>query len=461
MREIEKIKEFCLSAGIFALAKKCRAVVVGLSGGADSVFLLNAVGKVFPGIEVCAAHLDHKLRGDEAKRDRDFCRELCASLGVRFFEDEADIYAIAEKEGKSTEEAGRDVRYAFFDKCRKEFAKELGADEDEVLVATAHNADDNLETVIFNLTRGAGLRGLCGIPPIRDGYIVRPVLCLTSDEIRDFCRREEIPFVVDSTNLEDGYTRNRIRHNVIPELKKINPALAETVAGTTLTLGADAAYLENLASDAESGGLSSKRLASLPTPVSSRIIASSFRKTSGHAADRAAIEAVLGALSSGGHGRLHLPHGVTAYYGDALEFAVEDDKNEKIHFRFDATPGEHEMREYGFSIGFYYDGAEPDEEIYKELIYKIGIDDKIKNTLYVRNREDGDRIVIGGHHRRLKKLLCDAGVPQKKRDRLPVVCDGEGVVWVPGFPVRDGAAAEEGNEITITYREFGKEDCNG
>ena len=461
MREDEKIKSYCASAGILALARTSRAVVVGLSGGADSVFLLGVIRDVFPHLTVGAAHLDHMLRGDEAKRDRDFCRELCMSLGVRFFEGEADIYAIAEKERKSTEEAGRDERYAFFRKCRKELAAELGINEDEVLVATAHNADDNLETVLFNLTRGAGLRGLCGIPPIRDGYIIRPILCLTSDEIRGYCRREGLSFVVDSTNLEDAYTRNRIRHNVIPELKKINPALARAVAGTSLTLGADEAYLEELAASAADGEMAAKELSSLPTPIASRIIAAAYRRASGHAADREAVDAVLGALRSGEHGRLHLPYGVTAYYGDLLEFVVEREKNEKVSFRFDASPGEHEMKEYGFSIGFYPYGDAPDEEIYKELIYKIGIDDKIKNNLYVRNREAGDRIVIGGHHRRLKKLLCDAGVPLRRRDRLPVVCDGDGVVWVPGFPARDGAAAKDGKGITITYREFGKEDCNG
>lgn len=458
-REIEKIKSFCASSGIFRAAKGFRAVIVGLSGGADSSFLLSVIGEVFPELDVAAAHLDHMIRGDEAKRDRDFCRELCKGLGVRFFEGEADIYAIAEKEGKSAEEAGRDERYAFFRKCRKELAKELGAKEEEILVATAHNADDNLETVIFNLTRGAGLRGLCGIPPVRDGYIIRPMLALTSDEIRDHCRREGISYVVDSTNLEDGYTRNRIRHNVIPELKKINPSVAETVAGTSLTLAADSAFLDALASD---GALDAEYLLSAPAPVASRVIASAFREASGHAADRVSVETVLASLRSGGHGRLHLPHGVTAYYGDTLEFVVESDKNEKISFMFDAAEGEHMMREYGFSIAFYPAGRECEkEEIYKELIYKIGIDDKIKNNLYVRNRRDGDRILIGGHHRRLKKLLCDAGVPLRKRDMLPVVCDGDGVVWVPGFPVRDGAAAKDGEGITILYYEFGKEDCNG
>ncbi len=459
MREREKIRDYCRSSGIFALAGTKRAVIVALSGGADSVFLLNVIGDVFPGLSIGAAHLDHMLRGEEAKRDRDFCRGLCRRLGVRFFEGEADIFAIAEKERKSTEEAGRDERYAFFRKCRKQFAEELDISEDEVLIATAHNADDNLETVLFNLTRGAGLRGLCGIPPIRDGYIIRPVLCLTSDEIREYCRAEEVSFVVDSTNLEDGYTRNRIRHKVIPELKKINPAVSERVSAASLALGADEAYLEEIAGAAEE--TSAKELSSLPAPLASRAIAGAYRRASGRAADRSTVDAVLGALRSGGHGRLHLPYGVTAYYGKTLEFAVEDDKNEKVSFRFDAAEGECEMTEYGFSIGFYPEGNEPDNEIYKELIYKIVINDKIKNNLFVRSREPGDRIVIGGHRRKLKKLLCDAGVPLRKRDRLPVVCDGEGIVWVPGFPARDGAAAKDGRGITITYREFGKEDCNG
>lgn len=461
MQEIARIKEYCRKSGIESLAASSKAIVVGLSGGADSVYLLTAAGEIFNGAAVAAAHLDHMIRGEEALRDREFCRELCNGLNIRFFEEEADVSAIAEKEGKTTEEAGRDERYKLFYKCRKAFANELGLDENEVLIATAHNADDNLETVIFNLTRGAGLRGLCGIPPVRDGVVVRPLLCLTSDEIRKSLDDRGIKYVVDSTNKEDGYTRNRIRHAVIPELKKINPSVPKTVHGMCYTLREDGEFIDSAASSVRD--LSRENLRSLPRAVASRVIANAYFEVAGHAADRASVEAILDAVNGGCSGRLHLPHSVTAYYGDDVSFAVEHDKNsapEKPCFSFDATPGEHDVASLGFSIGFYPEGVDPEGEIYKELIYKIRINDKIKNNLFVRRRAEGDVIFFRGHHRKLKKLLCDAGVPEDKRDALPVVCDEDGIVWVPGFPPRDGAEVREGG-ILITYREYGKEDGNG
>lgn len=452
---LDRIKAFCDSCGISRRAAGCRAAVVGFSGGADSTLLLSVCKEILGVGTVAAAHLDHNLRGDEAKRDRDFCRSFCREHGVRLFEDSVDISAIAENSGQSTEEAGRNERYMLFDKYRKELASELSCTVDEILIATAHNADDNLETVIFNLARGSGLTGLCGIPPVRDGAIVRPLLCLSSREIRDICAADGIPYVNDSTNFEDGYTRNRIRHSVIPELEKINPAVARTACRTSASLREDSSFIDGAACGflKDKKKVFVKELAALPVPVAKRVVSKMFYAAMGRDLEGCHIDMVLGAVSSGKHGRLHLPGNVTAYYSDVLEFVRETEKNENVEFRFDATPGEHVMAEYGFTVGFYPNGVKNGEDgsnIYKQLIYKICVNDKIKSDLFVRNRRDGDVILIGGHHKKLKKMMCDAGIPQRFRDKIPVVCDGEGVVWVPGFPARDGVAAKSGDKITVT-----------
>lgn len=465
MRYTDTIKEYCDKSGISALASRSRAVVVGFSGGADSTFLLSVIGEIFPDLFVAAAHLDHLIRGDEAERDRIFCSEFCERNGIKFFEKKKDILAFAKELGKSTEEAGREARYDFFDKCRKILSDELLCSENEILVATAHNADDNLETVIFNLARGSGLRGLRGILPVRDDKYIRPLLCLTSDDIRNACASEGIEYVTDSTNLEDGYTRNRIRHTVIPALESINPNVQKTVLSTSSLLAEDHSYLCELAEDFTAGdeNLTSEKILSLPPALSRRVLMKLYSEVSSEKLTSQHVEALIAALLSGRSGKLHLPGNVTAYYGRTVEFVVEKEKNWKADYYFDASPGEHIMKELGFSIGFFGSLAEAranfekdNSNIYNELIYKICINDKIKNNLFVRNRKESDVYFFRSHHRKLKKLMCDAKVPPRARDLLPVVCDGDGIVWVPGFPPRDGLSANDEQDIktVITYREF-------
>ncbi len=462
----ERFLSYSASVGISELTKSAKAVVVGFSGGADSTLLLSLLCETAD-IKVAAAHLDHMLRGAEAERDRDFCRDFASSRGVAFFEKELDISAIAEKEGIGAEECGRNERYKFFGECRKQLAAELSCDVSEILVATAHNADDNLETVIFNLARGSGLRGLRGILPVRDGVYIRPLLAFTSAEIRAECEAEGLDFVIDSTNLEDGYTRNRIRHRVIPELEKINPSVQKTVLSGCATVTEDEEYLDSRAREIRAWRTSvpCRELKDLPRALSSRVVSDMFSDLSDVSLSSVHTASILGALSSGAHGRLHLPDNVTAYYGDALEFVREEDKNASAEFCFDAVHGERIFEEYGFSIGFY--GADDCFEkdggnVYKELIYKVCINDKIINNLFVRNRRESDVYLIRGHHRKLKKLMCDAKIPARKRDRIPVVCDGEGIVWVPGFPVRDGLSAKDEKDCKtiIIYRDFAEEDRN-
>ena len=459
----DRFLSYSASVGIADALSSAKAVIVGFSGGADSTLLLALLSETANGVTVAAAHLNHMLRGEEAARDNDFCREFCRERGIRFFEKSLDISAIAEKEGLGTEECGRNERYKFFDECRKQLAAELSCGADEVLAATAHNADDNLETVIFNLARGTGLRGLRGILPVRDGVYIRPLLAFTSAEIRAECEEEGLSFVVDSSNLEDNYTRNRIRHNIIPELENINPSVQRTVLSGCETLSYDSEYIGAEAEKILDGNSAFPcgKLAALPRALSSRIVAMMFSEVSDVALSALHISTVLDAASSGTHGRLHLPDDVTAYYGDVLEFVREEDKNEKADYSFAATSGEHTMEKYGFSIGFY-DAADKEPNIYKELIYKVCINDKIKSNLFVRCRKESDVYLIRGHRRKLKKLMCDAKIPVRKRDSYPVVCDGEGIVWVPGFPVRDGLSAkdEKDSKLIITYRETGEENRN-
>ena len=197
-----------------------RTVAVGLSGGADSMCLVDILIKlkVQYDIIVKAVHINHNIRGEEAKRDENHVREYCKKMGVELLVFSEDIPALSRQLGLSEEECGRKVRYECF--------KKAGCDA----VATAHTLSDSVETSIFNLLRGTGSKGLAGISATRNPNIIRPLIDCTREEIEEYCKNENLSFVTDSTNLEDDYSRNYIRHRILPTFAEINPSYAESIA---------------------------------------------------------------------------------------------------------------------------------------------------------------------------------------------------------------------------------------
>ena len=198
-------------------------VLCAVSGGADSVYLLCRLCELREslGLRVWAAHYNHCLRGAESDRDEAFVRALCAGLGVEAYSGRGDVAAFARENGLGTEDAARRLRYGFLEQT----ADALGADA----IATAHTADDNAETMLLNLARGAGLRGLCGIPP-RRGRVIRPILGVTRAEIDAYLELKGVGHVEDSTNAGDDYARNRIRHHAVPALRSVNPEFSRAAS---------------------------------------------------------------------------------------------------------------------------------------------------------------------------------------------------------------------------------------
>lgn len=211
-------------------------VTVALSGGADSVSLLHMLVSVREeyNLTLYAAHVNHLIRGDEAKRDEIFCKALCQKCDVELFVKRVDVPALAKQLKISEELCGRNVRYEFFD----ELAKAKNSK-----IATAHTLSDNAETLIYNITRGTSVGGLCSIP-IRRGYIIRPLIYCDREYVENYCVQNSLEYVTDSTNLTDDYTRNRIRHNVITELKKINPSFEATAKRLCEDAADVCAYIE-------------------------------------------------------------------------------------------------------------------------------------------------------------------------------------------------------------------------
>jgi len=455
-KTIESYRDPVLRAG---------CVIVGYSGGADSSCLLVLMNDWCRknGVRLAAAHVNHMIRGEEADCDEAFCRRTAESLGAEFFSLRADVPKIAEETGCGTEEAARNVRYAFFD----EVSEKLTGSPTGAIIATAHNADDNLETVLFDLMRGSGLRGMCGIDPFRDSRYLRPLICAGSDEIRQWCRENGVEYVTDSTNLGTDYTRNRIRHIIVPEMKKIVPSPEVSVTRMTSLLRRDRDYLEAEADRIAEAGVTRESAASLHPAVASRVLMRLYSRAdktpkSASLEEKHIEEALYLIRSDRAHGSLSLP-GCVRLTVDRNSFRFEKDErisSEENPLPFFRYPNDGENFLCGsfavrFSPGIHENHTENsviNENIYKLSILKILRFDKIKGVLRIRSRQNGDAYRYGGMTHKVKRMLADKKLTALEKSRLPIFEDDCGIVWIPGFPLRDGLAYKgEGQPITIMY----------
>ena len=424
LRKVRETVDFCL--------KDAKTVAVAVSGGADSVALLGVMLslKTEYGFEVIAAHFNHKLRGKESDRDEQFVKSLCDEKGVKLISGGGDVAAFSKEKKISTELAARQMRYDFFDK--------LPAD----LIATAHTASDNLETVIFNLTRGSGIGGLCGIPQKRGKYI-RPLIFCTRAEIENYCKENGLNFVTDSTNLSDNYTRNRIRHKIVPLLKEINPAVENNVANTSAELAFDRDLLHSLAQKEYENSITEKGLCvvnigDLHPALSGRVLRIFCREKTGTVPDYKHTNDLFGVAVNGG--RCSLEGGY---------FAVRQKGILKIS-SFRDTPA--------FNVKIERVEADLIKKGKKvhNLLFKNLLDcDKIVDGLEVRTRREGDKIRLAGRGctKTLKQLYNENGIPLNERKTLPVIADGEGVVFVCGIGAAERAKATANSEFVykISY----------
>lgn len=272
----EAVEEKVLEAiSRYGMIEKGGSVVAALSGGADSVALLCCLNGIKDklGFSLSACHVNHNLRGEESDRDQKYAESLCGRLGIPISVFSVDVSGTVGKH-QSIEERARALRYEAF----SSEAERLGA-----RVATAHNSCDNAETVILNMLRGTGLKGLCGIPPVRD-YLIRPLIFCTRDEIERYCAEKGVDFVTDKTNFSTAYTRNKIRLELLPKALEINPSLYGGISRMTSSLSEDSVYLENAAKERlkdarlEDFVYDSGKLARLPRPLLTRAVSLMLRE---------------------------------------------------------------------------------------------------------------------------------------------------------------------------------------
>ena len=415
--------------------------LVGFSGGADSVTLLHALYTLLGKDRLVALHINHMLRGEEADGDEEFCRDFCQTREIPFLSRKINVKTICGDHG--FEEAARNVRYQAFE----EAAEAMQC----TTISLAHTASDNLETMLFNLCRGAGASGLSGIPvqrPLGKYTVVRPLLDVTREEILAYAEENELPFRTDSTNTDTAYTRNFIRAEIIPLMKKINLAAEENARYASAAVTDLQNYAEKdaeafLQSHGQNDEIPVSDLQKLSSAVRYLVLEALCKRAGGEMLSRAqalALEDIVSQKKTGAS--LSLSGNLIARLdGENLRFFHNDVENDsETVWKKALSVGKNQLGKNAF----LYIGEKLDGDF--RFCTAVRIAENSLSTLHARPRENGESYRFGGMTRKLKKLLCGRSLAEKSR---PVICDADGVIWLPGFPVADG---KEG-ELPIYYVE--------
>ena len=428
----------------YSLFSQGDRIAVGVSGGADSVALLRFLAALRPqfGWDLVVCHIHHGLRGAEADRDECFVRALAEQLGLPCAVSRIDAAALALRDHISVEEAGRMARYAFFAQTAGEGGR----------IATAHTLDDSIETVLMNLVRGTGLRGLCGIPRIR-GNIVRPLLDCTRAEVEDYLGALGQPYCTDSTNLTDDYTRNRIRHDIIPRLCALNPNFPGAMARMLPRLAAQQALTDCLAAQsaqqlhAACGGLSRQGLSVLPEPVCDRLLLRLLEQNR-LPVSAAAVERMTETLRTGGKLDLAARSWFFVAQGDlaAVIYAPPGGippvpvplPQEETPVILPFSP------QKSLKLTLCNKIVANTSEKFNISLLKYAIDcDRIKGYSFMRTRRPGDTFIVGKKQLSLGEAWAAAGIPALLRPALMVLADEQGVLWAEGIGSSSRAAVTE------------------
>ncbi len=418
-------------------------VTVALSGGADSVALLWVLLELRHelGITVSAAHLNHCLRGEESDRDEQFVCELCKKLSVPLSVERADVKAFAQENGIGIELAARQVRYEFLERVSSG------------VIATAHTANDNIETVLHNMARGTGISGICGIPPKR-GRLIRPLINVTRDEIERYCQDKGLNFCIDSTNTDQIYTRNFIRHSIVPKMTEVNTNAVKNTAKLCETLRDDADFLKNEAVKAlqeskTNEGLCVDGLQALHPAIRSRCVALFYEQCVGKTPEYIHIAQVEELLTL--EGRRSVQNDFSAVQkGGILRFvpALKDGSLPEI--TVDRLPFEYQ------GVKIYTVNTENFKNLLKfnSLLLNNAADyDKISGVLSMRGRMSGDKIRLPYRNctKTFKKLFNESKTDELLRDTLSVAADSNGVLWLEGFGIDSRVAVSDTTDTVLVF----------
>ncbi len=458
------------------MIEKGDRILLGVSGGADSVCLLCLLQELSDrlGFSLGVLHIEHGIRGEESLRDADFVRRLCREKELPFEQHSYDVPKLAKEEGLSEEEAGRKVRYAAFtEKMEKEgyrktaVAHNLNDNAETMLfhlargsalaglsgipavrgkiirpkTAVAHNLNDNAETMLFHLARGSALAGLSGIPAVR-GKIIRPLLCLERREIEAYLAAIGQDYCQDRTNQELIYSRNRIRHRILPELEEINPKAVEHMGKTAAFIGEADLYLTREAKKLEEACLKKDkgevriaigRLKEADPLLRRYLFMDALEAVSGKRMDLGErhLQDLEELLSRQSGKRIDLPYGMQALR--SYEEVILKKKEKKEEKKEEAEGLSHEEWEISFTR------LEAENVDFMTMIeekpYTKYIDyDKMNSKPVLRTRQPEDYLILdrSGRKKSLRRYFIDRKIPAEERDKRLLLADGSHIVWILG-----------------------------
>lgn len=418
------------------LLKPGDVVYCALSGGTDSVVMTRIFAELADALRITVrvCHFNHRLRGADSEADEAFCRDFAARLGLSITVGGADVAAWAKEHGQSIEEAARICRYAFFETL-------------DGLVATAHTADDQMETILINLLRGTGLKGLGGIPPRREKYL-RPLLDVTRAETEAYLNEQKLPHREDATNADDDCLRNRLRHHVTPLLRQENPNWQESLSRMTALLREDEALLQTL-SDAllvptSDGGWETKPLRDAEKPLRERALRTLLRRCRFPKLTAAHIRAAEDLLSgTEGTAEVRLPDGWTAKRRYETLYFVRETPASFAPTTL-CVPGETKLPELCLTVSVGEEtGGIP-----------IGAS-QLTGEVCIRPPKAGDRLRLPGGTKLLRRILIDRKIPADLRKRVAVAACGDTVLAVQGIGGNRDCLPKDGEKTYyISFREI-------
>lgn len=400
-------------------------VLVGVSGGADSMLLLDFFVKNMDklNVKVKAAHIEHGIRGKSSLDDAEFVKAYCEHNNIEFYLLSIDAVSEAAAAGQGVEEYSRNRRYEFFESivCDK--------------IATAHNLNDNVETVLFRLVRGTGLKGVCGIPPVR-GKIIRPLIEISSDDIRKYCLDHSITFRIDETNLSNDYSRNKIRNEILPLFSELNNDYENKFSEFINDCADDFSFIDKCTDECYhlvciDNKLQLDELKTLDIAVQKRVLSKYFFEQGIHL-DRNHLVSVLNLVNKTGRVQLK----------GAL-FAVADSKNLRLARFGDACK----------SFNYITKILNIDEFNEKSVDFYCDYD-KINGSVTVRGRKCGDKISPAnrGCTKSLKKLFNELAVPVENRGSVGVICDDLGIIGIADCCVDERVKTDKNTKRVITIK---------
>ncbi len=435
----------------YSMLKGGDTVLIGVSSGPDSVCLLHVLNELKDeyNLSLRIAHLNHGFRGQEAEEDAKFVQEMGESLGIPVIAEYSDIPAYAKKWHISKQEAAREVRYRFFDSV----ADKTGADS----IALGHTADDQAETFLMRLLRGAGPHGLSGIPPVRD-KIIRPLAGVFREEIIEYLSEHDIRYRIDSSNLSPVYLRNKIRLELIPYLEReFNPNIMDTIVRSLNIIRDEDLFLDNYVRKIfqdmvinESDGMIQfdvKRLITCEEPVKRRLVrhaVESVKGSGGIALSFPHVDDALSLLHDDKAGEIDFPAGVSAERrGDVFRIYLRSAVMSIPPYSYTVSvAGDTVVHEAGMKINttirtspLLKEGRTVDKaEIGRDTAYfDMG---KFSEPLIIRNRRDGDFFCpqgMGGKRKKIKDYFIDLKIPRREREKIPLLTSPEGIMWVAGY----------------------------